>query len=297
MGADWDDHRFFLAIARKGSLTAAGKLLGVSQPTVSRRLEALESKLKVRLFDRTRQGYELTAIGMELFETVRQVEEDLAEVDRKIYGRDQDLSGSLRITCTEILLNGYLAPHVWQFLKQNPGIDLSIVCTQSLLSLSRSDADLALRFTRRPPETLTGRRLTAAAYGIYAAAGAVGSKYTDSNCADWDWIGLHDDFYNRMIFGSLLPEGRFKHQVDSMAALQSMVRCGLGVSLLPCYIADRDPGLRRLSAEPLPNSKIDLWILYHPDVRRVHRVRLFADFIAAAMKADRDLFEGRLGRN
>jgi len=293
MAANWDEHRYFLAIARERSLTAAGKALGVSQPTVSRRLEALEAKLKVRLFDRTRHGYELTAVGMELFDTVQQVEEDLAQVDRKIYGKDQDLTGGLRITCTEILLNGYLSPFVWQFLRQNPGIELSVLCTQSQLSLSRSDADLALRFTRRPPETLAGRRLAAVAYGVYAASAAAGDRFTPANRADWDWIGVQDEMYNRMLFGTVLPEGRFKHRVDSMAAMQSMVRSGLGVTLLPCYVADRDASLRRAAPDPLLDSQLDLWILYHPEVRRVHRVRLFADFIADAIGSDLDLFEGR----
>jgi len=90
-----------------------------------------------------------------------------------------------------------------------------------------------------------------------------------------------------------LPEGRFKHRVDSMAALQSMVCSGLGVTLLPCYVADRDAGLRRAAPGPLLDSHLDLWILYHPEVRRVHRVRLFADFIADAIGSDPDLFEGR----
>jgi DNA-binding transcriptional LysR family regulator len=293
MTANWDDHRYFLAIARARSLTAAGKALGVSQPTVSRRLDALESKLKVRLFDRTRHGYELTAVGMDLFDTVQQVEEDLAEVDRRIYGKDQDLTGRLRITCTEIFLNGYLSPFVWRFLKQNPAIEFSAFCTQSLLSLSRRDADLAIRFTRRPPETLAGRRLTPVAYGIYAASDAAGDRFTPANRADWDWIGLHDDNYNRIIFGTLLPEGRFKHRVDSMAAIHSMVRSGLGVTLLPCYIADRDASFRRVEPDLLFDPKLDLWILYHPDIRRVHRVRLFADFIADVIRSDLDLFEGR----
>ena len=293
MKANWDDHRYFLAIARQRSLTAAGKALGVSQPTVSRRLDALEAKLKVRLFDRTRHGYELTAVGMDLFDTVQQVEEDLAEVDRKIYGKDQGLTGALRITCTEILLSGYLSSHVWQFLRQNPGIELSVICTQSQLSLSRSDADLAIRFTRRPPETLAGRRLASVAYGVYAASDAAGDRFTAANRAEWDWIGVQDDINNRMLFGSVLPEGRFKHQVDSMAAMHSMVRGGLGVTLLPCYVADQDAGLRRVEPEPLLDSMFDLWILYHPDVRRVYRVRLFADFIADLIKSDLDLFEGR----
>jgi DNA-binding transcriptional LysR family regulator len=96
-----------------------------------------------------------------------------------------------------------------------------------------------------------------------------------------------------MLFGTWLPGGRLKHRVDSMAAMRSMVRAGLGVTLLPCYTADRDPDLRRIDPEPLLDSKFDMWILYHPDVRRVYRVRLFADFISDLIKSVRDLFEGR----
>lgn len=293
MEANWDDHRYFLAIARERSLTAAGKALGVSQPTVSRRLEALESKLKVRLFDRTRHGYELTSVGMDLFDTVQQVEEDLTEVDRKIYGKDQDLTGGLRITCTEIFLNGYLSPFVWQFLKQNPGIEFSVICTDSQLSLSRNDADLAIRFTQRPPETLVGRRLASMAFGVYTASDAAGDRFTPSKREEWDWIGVHDEMHNRLLFGGAFPESRFKHRVDSVAAMQSMVQSGLGVTVLPCYVADRDERLRRAEPEPLPNGKLDLWILHHPDIRSVYRVRLFADFITDLIMSDLDLFEGR----
>ncbi|MDX1402152.1 MAG: LysR family transcriptional regulator, partial [Kiloniellales bacterium] len=246
MDKDWDDHRYFLAIARARSLTAAGKMLGVSQPTVSRRLEALETRLRVRLFDRTRQGYELTEVGLDLFETVRRIEEELGEIDRKIYGKDKELTGELRVTATEILLNGYLAPHVWRFLDQNPGIRFNIFCTDAHLSLGRRDADLALRFTRRPPETLIGRRLASVAYGVYAASRETGTTFVQENREEWDWIGVHDDLHNRILFGTAYPKGQFKHKVDSVSAMQSMARNGLGVTVLPCYIADRDEGLRRV---------------------------------------------------
>lgn len=292
MATNWDDHRYFLAIAREGSLTAAGKSLGVSQPTMSRRLEVLEGKLKVRLFDRTRHGYELTAVGMDLFNTVQQIEEDLAEADRKIYGRDQDLTGPLRITCTEILLNGYLSPIIWSFLEQNPRIELSVTCTRTQLSLSRNDADLALRFTQNPPETLIGRSLASVAYSVYAARGANGDRFTMASRAGWDWIGIPDDNYSEMLQVAMLPGETFKHEVDSMAAMQSMVSHGLGVAVLPCYVADRDEALRRVEPDNLLDLKLDLWILHHPGIRSVYRVRYFADFISAAIKADIDLFEG-----
>ena len=293
MDVNWDDHRFLLAIARQRSLTAAGKVLGVSQPTVSRRLDALESRLKVRLFDRTRRGYDLTAVGMELYEAALQVEERLGEVHRRIYGKDEELSGGLRVTCTEVFLNGYLSPFVWRFLELHPGIEFSVICTDSPLSLGRRDADLAIRFTRRPPETLVGRRLASVAYGVYAGRGVAGERFTPANRVAWEWVGLHDDLYNRILFATAFPESRFKHRVDSVTAMQSMVRSGLGVSVLPCYLADRDAGLRHLAPAPLLDANLDLWILYHPDVQSVARVRLFADAIVDVIRSDRDLFEGR----
>ena len=292
METNWDDHRFFLAIARERSLTAAGRSLGVSQPTVSRRLDALESKLKVRLFDRTPAGYELTSVGMDLFETAQRIEEDFAEIGRKIYGQDQQLAGGLRVTCTQFLLDGYLAPHVWEFLTHHPGINLSITCTRSPLNLSRNDADLALRFTRNPPETLAGRRLAACAYSAYLARSPAGEKYANAPRQEWDWIGIPDDNWDRMMFNNGVPEGNIKHRVDSMAAIQSMVRSGLGVGILPCYVADRDETLCRIEPETLLDLDLDIWLLYHPDNRNVQRIRVFADFIIDLVLSDADLFEG-----
>lgn len=290
---NWDDYRYFLAIARARSLTAAGRVLGVSQPTVSRRLEAMELRLKVRLFDRTQRGYEMTPAAMDIYETIERVGEDLSDIERKVFGKDLQLTGSLRVTCTEVLLNGYLAPYVWQFLDRHPGIEFGVICTDAQLSLSRRDADLAIRFTGRPPETLVGRRLAKAAFGIYAGRDVAHALLDRSNVQSWDWIGWHDEVYNRMLITNAFPEARIKHRVDSTAAMQSMARHGLGIAVLPCYTADPDPGLRRALPELLSEGTPDLWILHHPDVRGVSRVSLFAEFIADIITADLDLFEGR----
>lgn len=290
---NWDDYRYFLAIARARSLTAAGRALGVSQPTVSRRLEAMELRLKVRLFDRTQRGYEMTPAAMDIYETIERVGEDLSDIERKVFGKDLQLTGSLRVTCTEVLLNGYLAPYVWQFLDRHPGIEFGVICSDAQLSLSRRDADLAIRFTGRPPETLVGRRLAKAAFGIYAGRDVAHALLDRSNVQSWDWIGWHDEVYNRMLITNAFPEARIKHRVDSTAAMQSMARHGLGIAVLPCYTADPDPGLRRALPELLSEGTPDLWILHHPDVRGVSRVSLFAEFIADIITADLDLFEGR----
>jgi len=290
---DWDDYRYFLAIACAGSLTAAGRVLGVSQPTVSRRLETMEARLKVRLFDRTQRGYEMTPAAMDIYETAVRVGEDLSDIERKVFGKDLRLTGSLRVTCTEVLLNSYLAPHVWRFLDQHPGIEFGVICTDAQLNLSRRDADLAIRFTVRPPETLVGRRLAKTAYCVYSGIGETSNAWDRSNIEALDWIGWHDEFYNRLLITGVFPKARIKHRVDSVTAVQSMARHGLGVAVLPCYVADPDPGLRRVLPKLLSEGTPDLWVLHHSDVRGVSRVNLFAKFIADVITADLDLFEGR----
>jgi DNA-binding transcriptional LysR family regulator len=295
MTMSWEDHRFFLAIARAGTLTAAAATLAVSQPTVSRRLEAMERKLGARLFHRTRKGYELTASGAELFDTVARVEEELAEANRSISGRDQSISGSLRVTSTETFINGYLGQHVWEFLRENNEVEIQLICTDSMLSLSRGEADLAIRFTENPPETLIGRRLGSLAYAIYAATGPAGDRFSSGEPSRWEWIGMHTEAFNRMVFGTFSPSSRLKHRVDSVSTMRAMARAGLGVSILPCYVADLDPGLRRVDPEPLIDSRFDMWVLYHPNARRTRRLRKFAQYLMKKIRADIDLFEGRRG--
>ena len=290
--SSWDDHRYFLAIARAQSLTGAAKILGVSQPTVSRRLENMERSFNTRLFQRTRKGYELTAVGLELFETVTGVEEQLNEADRNILGRDTEISGLLRFTSTEIFINGYLGTYIWTFLRQNPEIEFQMTCTQSVLSISRREADIAVRFTEKPPDTLIGRRVGTVAYSVYASADHA-NGIAGAGTPDRDWIGMHDEAFNRMLYGTFLPSTRPKHRTDNMAAMQAMVRAGLGVSILPCYAADPDPALVRVNDRPFCDSKFDIWVIYHPDTRQTRRLRLFAEFVMDTIRSDIDLFEGR----
>jgi DNA-binding transcriptional LysR family regulator len=145
----------------------------------------------------------------------------------------------------------------------------------------------------RRPETLLGRRLAKTAFAVYAARADGCASHEPAHPESWDWIGWHDEVYNRMLITGAFPEARIKHRVDSTVAMQSMVRHGLGIAVLPCYTADRDPGLRRILPDLLSEGTPDLWVLHHPDVRRVSRVSLFADFITDVIRSDLDLFEGR----
>lgn len=290
---NWDDLKVFLAISRTHSLSAAGRSLGISQPTVSRRLAAMEARLGVRLFDRTRQGYELSEPGSDMLETVQHVEEELTAIERTVFGQDRRLTGGLRVTCTEVLATLYLSPHLARFLREHPAIDLSVVCTFQHLSLSRREADVAIRVSSQPPDTLVGRRVADVAVAVYAARASGGGGGERSVLNSADWIGWQDETYNRMMITGSFPKARIRHRVDDMQAMRSMARAGLGLAVLPCYMGDPDRGLVRAMPKPVTDRSLGLWVLTHPAVKRVARVRAFAEFISKAIHADRDLFEGR----
>ncbi len=290
MKLNWNDLQIFLAIARNGSLTGAAAHLSISQPTVSRRLTAMENLLGTKLFDRSQQGYQLSGPGAEIYDSANRVGEDISEIERRLTGHDRSLTGPISITCTEVMSSQYLAPHLSRFAAQSPSIDLSINCTFTNLSLSRGEADVAIRNTGQPPETLIGRRLVKVATAIYSARD--NHRWRANKPEDWSWVGWRDDAYTRLLITSRFPSARIRHRVDDMQTMRTLARHGLGVAALPCYLADRDPGLVRVQPEPILKDALDLWILRHPDVRQVTRLRLITEFLAEAILADRDLFEG-----
>lgn len=285
---NWDDLRYFLAVARSRSLSEAGRQLGVSQPTVSRRLVAMEARLGASLIQRTQAGHSLTSVGQEILASVEEVEEEISGIGRRVFGRDGSVAGMVTITCTQVMADSYLSQRLSRFAKDNPGIGLNLVCTLQQLSLTRRDADVALRVTSNPPEGLVGRRLCGVAVGVYCARDAQIPSLEKA-----EWIGWQDDNYNRMLIATKFPGARIRHRTDDMQATAAMARAGLGVVALPCYVGDSDPGLRRVIDEPADHHIMDLWVLTHPDVRRAARVRAFTTYIANQIHLDRDLFEGR----
>lgn len=292
---DWDDLRVFLAVARTLSLSGAARVLGVNHSTVFRRLASFEKRLGVRLFDRLPTGYVRTNAGDEMLGAAEAIEEQVMALERRVTGRDLELRGTLRVTTTETIGLTFGPPHLAAFHKAYPGIAVELVAANERMSLSRRDADVAIRPTNAPPETLVGRRVARIAWAIYAPKGRRG---VDAFAPGETWLDVDDSFGHTALtrwVSARVPAEAIALRANSMTVLREACRAGLGLALLPCYMGDGDSGLRR-AGELIPELGVDLWLLTHEDLRQTARVRAFLDFMSDAIGRDRDLIEGRRPR-
>jgi DNA-binding transcriptional LysR family regulator len=292
---DWDDLRFFLAVARSGSLSGAARHLGVNHSTVSRRLAAFEEQLDVRLFERSAGGYEPTTMGRQLLDSAQRMEEELATLDRRLLGQDTRLSGSLRIATAD-LGAPFLTRSLVAFAQAHPGIELEVVADDAFANLTRREADVAFRASNAPPEHLVGRRLANVAMAVYASPAYLeGRDHDPEDLSAHDWIGWDEsrrDVSSTRWLRSHHPSAQTRFRVNSPAFMLEAAKAGQGAAFLACFRGDTEPGLRRIHP-PVPELDVGLWILTHEDLRATARVRSFMDFIAEQVAPDRDLLEGR----
>lgn len=290
-GQDWDDLRLFLAVARAGSLSGAARVLGVTHSTVFRRIGAFEQRMGVRLFDRLPGGYALTAAGEEMRDSVLRIEEEVAALALKVTGQDQRPSGVIRITATDLLAVGVLPRHIAAFRAEWPGIDIEVVVADTVLDLTRREADVALRLGNPGQETLIGRRVGRLAFAVYAAPGLNARGLSEPNHGDWIGYGAAHGPLSRSL-ARWWPQMRQVYRTNSIIAAHAAAQAGVGLAALPCVVADCDPALVRAASLP-EDFMLDLWVLTHEDLRHTARIRVFVDFMAAALAADSDLLEGR----
>ncbi len=287
---NWDDLRLFLAVARFGSISGGARQLGVQHSTVSRRIRQLEDKLGVRLFERKRGGYELTRAGEEVEAAALRMESEVLGVDGTLRGRDEALAGPLKVTAINNMASSVLMPMFASFSKAHPEIQLSVVVSNSDASLPQREADVAIRLTNSPPETLIGRRVVTVASAAYGHRDYLRGLHGAPRWIGVECCDFHRDWTNEVCRGQ--PHAFVSD--DTLLTL-SAIREGLGVSYLPCFMGDADPLLERYRA-PDPSHDLGLWILLHPDLRRTARVLAFRDHMARAIDAKRHLFEGRCRR-
>ena len=294
---NWDDVRYFLAVARHGSLSAAARALGVNHTTVLRRVAALEAAFGSCLFDKQPGGYVLTAAGDEMHRVAVKVEEELAAANRLLSGRDTQLSGTLRVTTIDILAQHFLPRHVTAFRGLYPGMRVDVLIAEASLSLTRREAEVAIRSTNKPPENLVGRVVSGLAFAVYGAASYLERAGAGSDWVRHDWVTVDETFdHTRMAQWAkkAVPPERVGYRVNSVAVLVEAVRAGAGLGLLPCGLADRVPDLRRL-CDPIEEVGTKIWLLTHADLRHMGRVRALLDFMGDALVGERDLLEGRRG--
>ncbi|BES73141.1 LysR family transcriptional regulator [Marinobacter nanhaiticus D15-8W] len=289
----WNDFELVLAIASTGSLSGAARALGVSHATVFRRLGDVEQRLGVTLFDRSRTGYRPTIAGEELAETAKVMDEAALAAERKVAGRDLEPSGEIWTTTTDSLLMGLLAPLFTQFRARYPGILLDVAVSNQLFNLTRREADVAIRPSNRPPENLIGRPLTTIGQAVYGhrdfdlSPGEAIDAY-----AGLPWIGagprLTDSALDQWMDRNALKAACI-YRVDTLVSILSAVRSGMGLAVLPCYLADGDAEVVQLT-DPIPELEYGLWFLMHPDLRGVVRIHALMDFLTETIRAQ----EGRL---
>ncbi len=296
---DWDDLRIFLALVSKGSVRAAAESLDVDNSTVSRRIRAFEQKLGVRLFERLPTGYTPTSAGEDMLDSAQQVEEEILALERRLLGQDTRLTGELRVTMPDLLAMKLLMPDLATFTQIYPGIGLEINVSYEHLDLTKREADVAIRLTDNVPEHLVGQRLLQQATAAYASTTYLAQHdladvpaHDLSSLASLTWLGWDDQMtYPKWVKESNFPTVPVRHRLNNAVLQLEAVKVGIGIGVLPCFIGDQEPSLRRLPPGR-PKLGKHIWLLTHPDLSNTTRVQTFLDFMASAITSRSDLIEG-----
>lgn len=298
MDFDWDDLKVFLAVNREGTLSAAAKNLKVSQPTVGRRLHTLEEVLSTRLFDRLPTGFVTTSAGLELMPLAEQMEQVADAIARKQVSFADRVSGTVRISAYE-LVTQYLITRLPILREQLPDVELEFSVAHLSANLSRREADLQIRECLPDSPGLISRKLGGFASAVYGANDYI--KFNPDAMGDnrflmCDWIGMDDDHtyfpgqrWMRERLGQRLPSIRSNNAI----VLQDSVKAGVGLAVLPCFSADVDPVLRRVTP-PISESYSTLYLLVHEDMRRSPAVRAVMDALINLFAMESNSLDGLL---
>jgi DNA-binding transcriptional LysR family regulator len=294
---DWTALRDFLAVADTGSLSRAARRLGVSQPTLTRRMSALEERLRAELLRRTPRGVELTEAGEAILPAARQMEQEAHAALLAISGRDAALAGTVRVTATEGLGIHWLTPTLVEFQLAHPAIEIQLLLQNQVLNLLQREADIAVRLSRPQQSDLVGRKVGEMAFGLYASQAYLersGRPDTVEDLARHRSVAF--DETARWLTGPgaslerALSAAPVAFRATSGQAQLAAIRAGCGIGVAARFLADRNAELVPL----LPETRIalEIWLITHPALRRSARMRAVFDFLAQRFEAARELFSG-----
>ena len=285
---NWNDLKYFLALAREGTISGTGRVLNVKHTTVARRIEALELSLGTRLFDKSRSGYAMTQAAEDLYQQVVSMEEKVRTIDRQAANQDSALAGPLKLTIAFELANRLIIPKMGEFCQRFPDIDMQLLMTKNLVDLAAMEADLAIRMTPNPPDYLVGAEIMKLHHGIYASPAHLQSRATKTKVILFQSENKRPDWVRKQA-----SDAEVSLRVDDVGSMAVAAVNGFGLAKLPCFIGDTQPGLVRLDIQ-MPPSDWGIWILNHVELRTTARVRACKTHLIAVLENQRDLISGNL---
>jgi DNA-binding transcriptional LysR family regulator len=279
-----DDLALVLALVRGGTLADAAQRLHVDTSTVFRAVQRLEKRLAQRLFERTRRGYLAGETALALAAHAERIEAEIEAARGALQRGMDEASGLVRVSTTDTFLQDLVLPALSPLLEAHPMLRVDVTATNELVSLTRRDADIALRVTRRPPGHVVGRRLGIVRVAVYGAPRLVSR---DTRPLDaWRWIAPDEGLpehptvrWRRRTYPKLAPA----LLLNTIGAVADAIELGLGIGALPILLAQRHTGLKELS-EPLPDCESELWLLTHPESRHLRRIAAVAEHFARTIE-------------
>ncbi|MGO8953899.1 MAG: LysR family transcriptional regulator [Rhodomicrobium sp.] len=280
---NWEDLRHFLALAKTGSFSEAGRRLNVDHTTVARRVAELEAALGLRLIDRLPRAVMLTPDGIRIADLGGRMEEESFAIARAAGSAGPEIAGRVRVSAPPAFASVVIAPGLVMLKQRHPGLAVDLIGEQRVANLDHREAEVALRLSRPTGKQLIARKVGEMAFALYAKAG-----YAEERAEpDWEFV-THDDLADELPqqrWLNIAAQGRpVVFRANDAASLASAARAGMGVALLPLFLGEGDPALAKLPS-PKPPPRRDIWMVVHDDLRRAPRIRVVMDFLAGLIAA------------
>lgn len=285
---NWDDLRFFLVLARRRTLSAAARELKVSQPTVGRRIAALERHVGAKLFVREASGFALSSSGAFVSELAERMEQDALAAERRLAGRDEGVRGNVRVTASEWLVTSVLSRMAAPLLAENVELTLELLADARHVNLARREADIALRPRRFEHDSIFQRATAKLGFGVYASRSYL-ADHGAPNAGDGrghTLVAMHADTGDvaRAWLAQTLPSARRAVVTNGRDAMVALAAAGAGLACLARVVGDAAPELERVTTLPEAPTRT-LWLGVHRDARDTPRVRAIASYLARELRA------------